>query len=76
MVDSLIAADSVLIPIQAEYFALEGLADLMRHYMTHKDEYSECGENAKKYFVRNFTLEKYINGLEEELQQLVKLNKQ
>jgi chromosome partitioning protein len=28
-INSLIAADSVLIPIQAEYFALEGLADLM-----------------------------------------------
>ena len=28
-INSLIAADSVLIPIQAEYFALEGLADLL-----------------------------------------------
>ena len=28
-INSLIAADSVLVPIQAEYFALEGLADLM-----------------------------------------------
>ncbi len=29
-INSLVAADSVLIPIQAEYFALEGLADLMK----------------------------------------------
>lgn len=49
----------------------KGLAELMKHYMNNKEEYADCGENAKKYFLQNFTLEKYINSLESELQQLV-----
>ena len=53
-INSLIAADSVLIPIQAEYFALEGLADLMNTLLTLYDARTRLGREVyaelKKYF--------------------------
>ena len=38
--NGLVAADSVLIPIQAEYFALEGLSDLMETIRRIRDAYN------------------------------------
>lgn len=45
----------------------EGLAELMKHYIDHPDEYSKCGKNAKEYFKNNFTLDFFITQLEREL---------
>jgi len=33
--NALVAADSVLIPMQAEYFALEGISELLGYYRAH-----------------------------------------
>jgi glycosyltransferase involved in cell wall biosynthesis len=49
----------------------KGLAALMLDYIKHPDEYAHCGENAKRFFKENFTLEKYIEGLESELVKMV-----
>lgn len=50
----------------------EGLAKLMEFYINHPKEYDVCGENARYYFKKHFTLEQYMDGLEAELQRLVK----
>lgn len=50
----------------------QGLAQLMKFYIAHPDEFSACGENARQYFLKNFTLEHYMNGLERELQNVLK----
>ncbi len=50
----------------------EGLARLMASYMAHPDEYATCGKNARDYFIRNFTLDKFMDGLEAEFHKLVK----
>lgn len=49
----------------------EGLAKLMELYIEHPDNYRYCGENARRYFKENFTLEKYINGIETELKKII-----
>ena len=48
----------------------EGLAQLMEYYIKHPKEHDVCGKNARRYFKTYFTLEKYMNGLEEELRGL------
>ena len=50
----------------------EGLAKLMEEYISSPDDYKECGNNARDYFRKHFTLEHYMNGLEAELRGLVK----
>ena len=45
----------------------DGLAKLMKSFIEHPMDYNVCGENAKQYFKKHFTLERYMNGLEEEL---------
>ncbi len=49
----------------------EGLAKLMLFFMTHPDNFSECGKNARSYFEKNFTLGHFMDGLETELNKLV-----
>ncbi len=49
-----------------------GLAKLMEFYIEHPKEYDACGENARYYFNKHFTLEQYMDGLEAELLGLVK----
>lgn len=48
----------------------QGLAKLMEFYIEHPDDYRYCGENARRYFRENFTLERYIDGLETELKKI------
>ena len=50
----------------------KGLAALMLDYIEHPEAYAHCGENARNYFMKNFTLDKYIEDLECELIKLVK----
>lgn len=45
----------------------EGLAKLMQFYIEHPESFAECGDNARKYFMEHFTLDKYMDGLEREL---------
>lgn len=49
-----------------------GLANLMASYIDCPHEYDACGEKAREYFVHNFTLDKFMDGLESELHKLVK----
>lgn len=48
----------------------EGLAQLLEYYIKHPKEHNVCGGNARRYFKAHFTLEKYMEGLEEELSKL------
>ena len=49
----------------------EGLAGLMEFYIEHPNDYKVCGDNARDYFRKHFTLEHYMDRLEAELQRLV-----
>lgn len=48
----------------------EGLAKLMEFYINRPKEYEACGKNARYYFRKRFTLERYMDGLEAELRKL------
>ena len=50
----------------------EGLAMLMQSYIEHPRDFDQCGTNAREYFKKHFTLEHYMNGLERELQSVIK----
>jgi len=39
-VNAMVASDSILVPVQAEYYALEGLADLLRVYSAVKSRFN------------------------------------
>lgn len=47
-----------------------GLAKLMEFYINRPKEYEECGKNARYYFRKHFTLERYLDVLEAELRKL------
>lgn len=49
----------------------DGLARLMKSYIEHPGDYRYCGENARRYFRENFTLERFADGLEKELKALI-----
>ena len=49
----------------------EGLARLMELYLAHPNDYTQCGTNARNYFMEHFTLEHYMDGLESELKKLI-----
>jgi len=49
-----------------------GLAKIMEDFIGHPENYKNCGENARNYFLENFTLEKYMDSLELELNNLAK----
>lgn len=50
----------------------EGLAKLMKDFISHPNTYSECGNNAREYFKKHFTLDIYMDKLEQELRALCK----
>ena len=50
----------------------KGLAEIMADYMDNTAKYSSAGENAKRYFANNFTLEHYMDKLEEQINETVK----
>lgn len=49
-----------------------GLAAIMKDFIEHPDSYKECGKNARAYFKTHFTLDHFMNGLERELNSLIK----
>ena len=50
----------------------KGLSEIMADYIDNPEKYSSAGENARKYFADNFTLETYMDKLEEEINETVK----
>ena len=50
----------------------EGLAKLMKFYIEHPADYLSCGQNAREYFKKHFTLDNYMNKLESELKKMEK----
>lgn len=53
----------------------KGLAAIMLDYIDNKENYSECGEKARKYFAENFTMKKYCDDMEKQLRRLVEADK-
>lgn len=49
-----------------------GLAKLMKLYIEHPSDFEQCGQNARDYFKKHFTLDIYMDGLEKELESLVR----
>lgn len=50
----------------------KGLAEIMADYIDTPEKYSSAGENARKYFAENFTLETYMDKLEKEINETVR----
>ena len=50
---------------------IEGLSQSMIYALEHQDEFKEKGKNGRRYFKKNFTLDKHVNSLERELKYLV-----
>ena len=50
----------------------EGLAMLMKLYIEHPSDFEHCGQNAHDYFLKHFTLDIYMDGLEKELERLAR----
>ena len=50
----------------------EGLAKLMKLYIEHPSDFEHCGQNAHDYFLKHFTLDIYMDGLEKELERLAR----
>jgi glycosyltransferase involved in cell wall biosynthesis len=48
----------------------KGLAMLMKDYIDNSEKYYTCGDKAKAYFKKHFTLDAYIHGLEDSLKKL------
>ena len=48
----------------------EGLAKLMKLYIEHPSDFEQCGQNARDYFMKHFTLDIYMDGLEKELESI------
>ena len=54
--------------VPAEDFA--GLAGIMKDYICNPEKYRECGEKARNYFKKHFTLPVFMDRLENELTEL------
>ena len=50
----------------------EGLANLMKLYIENRADFEHCGQNARDYFLKHFTLDIYMDGLEKELESMAK----
>lgn len=50
----------------------DGLAKLMKLYIEHSSDFEQCGQNAREYFKKHFTLDIYMDGLEKELESMAR----
>lgn len=50
----------------------EGLANLMKLYIENPSGFEHCGQNARAYFMKHFTLDIFMDGLEKELESMAK----
>ena len=49
----------------------KGLSKLMREYIETPGSFKDCGRKGREYFEDNFTMDKYMNGLEHALSDLI-----
>lgn len=47
------------------------LADAILEVLENRDKYSECGNNARKYYLEHFTLEKHLEGLLAQMEKII-----
>ena len=50
----------------------KALAAAILEFVNNRGNYVECGANAREYYLENFTLEKHVDRLVEELIELVR----
>lgn len=48
----------------------QGLAEIMLDYIRNPGKYQHCGEKAKSYFRRHFTMDVFMDGLEQEMRKV------
>lgn len=48
-----------------------GFADLLDRYIDHYEDFSDCGDNGRKYYLTHFTAEIHFKELEKELSDLI-----
>lgn len=51
---------------------IDGLANGMKDFIEDQTKYQHCGQNAKQYFIENFSKSKFMNKLENEIERLAK----
>ena len=49
----------------------KALAEAMKDFIENPYKYKECGENGRRYFINQFTKQKYMEALEKKLNKLV-----
>ena len=49
----------------------KGLAGVMKDYIENSERYYACGDNAKRYFKENFSIEKYMDSMEKLMEEIV-----
>ena len=49
---------------------IDGLANVMRDFISHPEKYNDCGENGRRYFRENFRKSIFMERLENEMEQL------
>jgi glycosyltransferase involved in cell wall biosynthesis len=54
-----------------EFDDYQGLASKIEHFINYKSELLGFGQNARSYFEKNFTLQKHVDKLENELRELL-----
>lgn len=47
---------------------VDGLSLAMKSFITEREKYSDCGRKARKYFIENFSKEKFLEKLEKEFE--------
>lgn len=50
---------------------IDGLAAGMKDFIQNRDKYKNCGNNARRYFIDNFSKKKFMVKLENEIERLV-----
>ena len=46
------------------------LAEIMTDFIEHPERYRQCGENGRRYFEENFSLDIFVTALEKRLEAL------
>ena len=49
-----------------------GLAKIMQEYIEHPEQYTYYGENARRFFKEHFTLEMFMNKMEQQMREIIK----
>ncbi len=49
---------------------IEGLAKAMRSFITDRSKYTDCGRNAREYFIKNFRKDSFMSRLEDNFESM------